>query len=107
MAPLISAIVCTWNRIALLEGALAALVDQVSAPPHEIIVVDNASPDASGALIHRYAGRHPQVRYLYEPRQGLSYARNAGVRAARGAIIAFTDDDVRVAPEWMGEIGRA
>jgi glycosyltransferase involved in cell wall biosynthesis len=107
MTPLVSVVLCTWNRAALLDGALTALLNQHDAPPHEILVVDNASPDASCTLIQRYASRFPRVRYIYEPRQGLSFARNAAVRAARGSIVAFTDDDVRVDRVWMARLAEA
>jgi GT2 family glycosyltransferase len=48
-----------------------------------------------------------RVRYLFEPRQGLSYARNAAVLEARAPLIAFTDDDVRAEPDWVAAIVRA
>ena len=47
---------------------------------------------------HRYPGR---FRYLFEPRQGKSNALNSGIRAARGEILVFTDDDVTVEPTWL------
>jgi glycosyltransferase involved in cell wall biosynthesis len=104
MMPALSVVVCTWNRAALVEGALEALVRQEHAPPHEILVVDNASPDHTGAVVQRWSARHPQVVYLLEPRPGLSCARNAAIRRARAPLVAFTDDDVRVSPEWMTRI---
>jgi glycosyltransferase involved in cell wall biosynthesis len=105
--PLISVVVPTWNRSALLEGALDALVRQQDAPPHEIIVINNASRDGTRELALRYVHAYPQVRYLEEHRAGSSYARNAGYAAARGDLIAFTDDDVRVAPDWLRTIADA
>jgi glucosyl-dolichyl phosphate glucuronosyltransferase len=104
MTPAVTVVVCTWNRAALLDGALDALVHQEQAPRHEILVVDNGSRDHSGAVVQRWASRHPQIVYVLEPRPGLSCARNAGVRRARAPIVAFTDDDVRVAPDWMARI---
>jgi glucosyl-dolichyl phosphate glucuronosyltransferase len=107
MTPLVSVVLCTWNRAALLDGALTALVNQHDAPPHEILVVNNASSDATAAVIAQYAGRFPHVHAIDEPRQGLSFARNAAVRAARGSLVAFTDDDVRVGPTWVAQLTRA
>ena len=107
MTPLISVVLCTWNRAALLDGALMALVDQRDAPPHEILVVDNASTDATDHIIERYAANFPHVRSIHEPRQGLSFARNAAVAAARGSLIAFTDDDVRVDGGWLARLTEA
>ena len=103
----ISVVLCTWNRSSLLSGALAALVAQQDVPSHEILVVDNASTDGTAAVIAGYAGDAPALRYFYEPEQGLSRARNTGLRAARGRIIAFTDDDVRVPAGWLRALEQA
>lgn len=105
--PLISAVLCTWNRCELLDGALAALTSQEEAPPHEVIIVNNASTDATRDVVMRYAEAHPQVRYVEEPRAGVSYARNTGLEAARGALIAFTDDDIRVDRHWIRSLAAA
>ena len=101
MSPEISVILCTWNRASLLDDALDALLSQGDAPPHEIIVVDNASTDATRELVEKRARTNPHLRYEYEGRQGLSHARNAGIRVSRGSIVAFTDDDVRVGDDWL------
>jgi cellulose synthase/poly-beta-1,6-N-acetylglucosamine synthase-like glycosyltransferase len=100
----LTAVVCTWNRAAILEGAIEALVHQEQAPPHEILIVDNGSRDHTGAIVQRWASRYPQITYLLEPRQGLSCARNAAVQRARTPVIAFSDDDVRVGRGWMAGI---
>lgn len=106
-APLLTAVVCTWNRARLLEGALEALVRQDAPPPHEIIVVDNNSPDDTAHVVARAAARHSGVRYVREPRQGLAHARNAAIDCARGELLAFVDDDVRAAPDWMACVADA
>ncbi|HYF22042.1 MAG TPA: glycosyltransferase [Caulobacteraceae bacterium] len=99
----LSVIVCTRDRPEDLARCLAALAAQRS-PPKEVIVVDNAPADGrTRAVVERFPG----VRHLPEPRPGLSVARNAGVRAANGALIAFTDDDVKVSPSWTSELVRA
>ena len=103
----VSAVLCTWNRAALLEGALAALAAQDRPPSHEILIVDNASRDRTSEVVSSAAARYPQIRYVYEPRQGLSHARNAALRQARGALVLFTDDDVRVASDWMARMTAA
>jgi glycosyltransferase involved in cell wall biosynthesis len=101
--PKLSVILPTFNRAALLERALAALLRQTASPAsYEIVVVDNNSTDGTAALVARPAD--PRVRLVSEPRQGLSYARNAGLAAARAPIVAFTDDDVEVAPDWIDTI---
>jgi len=96
-SPDISVVICTRDRPADLTRCLRSL-QQLNPRPLEILVVDNA-PE-SPATRELVAGA-PGVRYVAEPSPGLSRARNAGVRAARGSIVAFTDDDVRVTPNWI------
>jgi glucosyl-dolichyl phosphate glucuronosyltransferase len=104
VAPHVSVVLCTYNRAALLAGAIEALVRQADdPPPYEVIVVDNNSTDATRDVVLRFAPGGI-VRYEFEPQQGLSAARNRGIAAARADVIAFTDDDVRVAPNWIRAI---
>lgn len=102
----VSVILCTYNRARQLSDALARLAAQDTASlSAEIIVVDNNSTDDTPQVVHRAAGASPiPVHYHFEPTQGVSYARNAGAAAARGSILAFTDDDVLVTREWVGII---
>ena len=104
----VSVVLSTYNRAERLPAALAALLDQAGEVPYEIIVVDNNSTDDTAAVVHRIAARSAgRVRYAFEPRQGLSHGRNAGITLARSPIIAFTDDDVRVASDWIVRLRRA
>lgn len=91
-----SLVICTRDRPKELIRCLVSLEQQTRAPS-EIIVVDNASRDGRTRAAAEAAG----VIYIREDRPGLDIARNAGVRAARGDIIAFTDDDVRLHPSWF------
>jgi GT2 family glycosyltransferase len=101
----LSIVLCTYNRAALLGRALDALVNQTLDPQRlEIIVVDNNSSDQTREAVHTRAARHPQIRYVFESRQGLPIARNAGVLAARASLIAFTDDDVEVQADWAAAL---
>jgi GT2 family glycosyltransferase len=105
----LSIVLSTYNRCEMLRPALDRLLAQSPGSPlYELIVVDNHSTDDTRAVVEsciaRSAGR---MRYIYEPRQGLSHARNAGVLAARGDLVGFTDDDVRVSEGWVGAIVRA
>lgn len=101
--PEISIVVATYNRAGEIGTALDRLLAlRPDSPSHEIVVVDNNSRDETRAVVERYVARHPdKVRYLFEGRQGVSYARNTGVAAARAPLIAFTDDDVWVSPDWL------
>ncbi len=98
---LVTVVLCTHDRA---EGARRS-IDSFRALRHsnlEIIVVDNAPrDDATRRLVEEVSGLDSRVRYVCEPVQGLSRARNAGLREANGEIIAFTDDDVRVDPLWV------
>ena len=66
-----------------------------------MLVVDNGSLDRTRRVVRqaKFWGRAP--RYLYEPRPGVSYARNAGLAAARGEVLLWTDDDVRPGRTWI------
>lgn len=106
--PLISVVMTTYNRAGLLDDAVRSILAQEGAPPYEFIVVDNNSSDGTRAVVEALIpGSGGRLRYLFEPKQGASHGRNAGAVAARGEILAFTDDDVRAAPNWLAEIARA
>lgn len=102
-APLVSVVLATRDRPEALREALEALL-ALAYPRYEIIVVDNAPlTDATARLLESY----PTVRYVLEPRPGLSWARNRGTLEARGEIVAFTDDDIVVDQHWLTELVRA
>lgn len=103
----VSVVISTYNRADRLPSALDALLRQTDAPPYEIIVIDNNSSDDTREVVSRVAAATGgRVRYAFEPRQGLSYGRNAGIALARAPIVALTDDDVRVAPDWIAQLER-
>jgi glycosyltransferase involved in cell wall biosynthesis len=103
--PAISVVVATRDRPAALERCLAALARQ-SAPMLEVVVVDDASRDraAVDAVVARAC---PAARVLRAGGRGPAAARNAGVRAARGAIVCFTDDDCEPDREWAARLASA
>jgi glycosyltransferase involved in cell wall biosynthesis len=99
---LASVIICTRNRAASLARALSSIVtaaEQVGAD-WEILVVDNGSTDDTAATIASFADALP-IRRIDQPVPGLSNARNAGVAAAQGDYIVWTDDDVMVDRRWL------
>ena len=102
----VSIVISTYNRCGLLEGALRALLSQTPADvAFEVLVVDNNSTDRTRPLVDALAAQNAEkLKYVFEPKQGLSYGRNTGIAAAKAAIIAFTDDDVRVADDWVWQI---
>ncbi|MGA9871725.1 MAG: glycosyltransferase, partial [Rhodococcus sp. (in: high G+C Gram-positive bacteria)] len=102
--PPISVVICTRDRIDHLRGALASVL-AVDYLDFEVVVVDNASPtDATTKYVTEL--KDQRVRVVSEPIAGLSRARNTGLRAARHAIVAFTDDDVAVDALWLKSIAR-
>lgn len=73
--------------------------------PLEVVVVDNdVRPEPLATALQAAFGDDDRVRWVHEPRQGLSFARNAGLAAAKGEITVFTDDDVRVDRHWVDRL---
>jgi glycosyltransferase involved in cell wall biosynthesis len=110
MAPFISVILATRDRQALLAETLAALAaQQWPCDRGEIIVADNASTDGTRDIVAAAVAREQglPVRYLYVAEPGKSAAVNAALQQAQGELLAFTDDDVVPAPEWLGQLAGA
>lgn len=100
--PLISIVVCTHNRADLLADLLPTICEQiVSDLAYEVIIVDNNSSDKTPIVGGDFAARFSHTRYLVEPQQGLSHARNRGWQAARGRYVGYIDDDCRVPEGWL------
>jgi glycosyltransferase involved in cell wall biosynthesis len=99
--PLISVVIPTFQRPQMLAAALRALVPQLASADAEVVVVDNC-PDASArGQVAALTESGLALRYHHEPRRGVAHARNAGVLMARGAYIAFLDDDEVPDPGWL------
>lgn len=99
-------IVCTYNRATSLPRTLRALAaqDVRKGIDWEVLVVDNNSSDGTRQVVERFAADFARLRYGFEQRQGLSYARNRGLDLARGKRILFTDDDVAPEADWVQRI---
>jgi GT2 family glycosyltransferase len=93
----VSLVICTRDRPERLERCLRS-VAALTFQPSEIVVVDNGSRCEETRSV---AAQFARVRYVVEPRRGLSRARNTGVRASSSPLIAFTDDDIVLSPEWL------
>lgn len=102
-APTISVVLCTYNRAASLGVVLESLSRQrlPSGTSWELILVDNNSKDDTRAVAERFRSQGLPLEYVFEPRQGKSYALNTGIARSRGQIVAFTDDDVLVDEGWL------
>ncbi|MEU0136180.1 bifunctional glycosyltransferase family 2 protein/CDP-glycerol:glycerophosphate glycerophosphotransferase [Streptomyces sp. NPDC006296] len=102
--PRFSVIVPAYRVQAYLHACLDSVLDQ-SFKDHEIIVVDDCSPDACGPIADEYAARDPRVAVVHLPRNsGLGPARNAGVARACGDYLLFLDGDDTFAPEALQAI---
>ncbi|MGH9885968.1 MAG: glycosyltransferase family 2 protein, partial [bacterium] len=104
---LLSVAICTRDRAASLRRTLASLAECARASdPWEVLVVDNGSRDDTPAAAAAFEGTLP-VRVIHEAAPGLSNARNAAVREARGAYIVWTDDDCLPARDWLSAYAAA
>jgi glycosyltransferase involved in cell wall biosynthesis len=102
-APRVTVLICTYNRAPLLDASLDSIA-ACAAPDggFEVLVVDNASTDSTAAVVEARRRSYPvPLRYLFEGRPGKSHALNTGLAATRADVIAFTDDDVQVPPQWI------
>ena len=93
--PRVSVVVCAYNAGDTLDDCLDSL-GHLHYPDFEVIVVNDGSRDATGDIARRYP-----VRLIEIPNGGLSAARNIGLSAATGEIVAYTDADVRVDRDWL------
>src|SRR4051812_432432 len=104
----VSVIIATQNRAPRLDECLTHLARQRFAPGDEVIVVDNGSTDRTGDVIRAHSDRFPvPLRSLHEPRPGKSRALARALAVATGDLLAFTDDDVNVAADWVHAIRTA
>lgn len=105
----ISVIICTYNRAFYLEKALKSLFAQEDvASPFEVVIVDNNCTDATASVIAGFKETTQiSLKYIKEPKQGLSHARNAGYQHSQHAVIAYLDDDAIAAPRWVHTIQSA
>lgn len=99
--PLITAVICTRNRVNFLRKCVASLQNQrADTSCYEILVVDNGSADSTAEEMSHFQ-HDPRVRYVYEPVAGLSRARNTGWRNARGRYVGYIDDDAIADEYWI------
>jgi glycosyltransferase involved in cell wall biosynthesis len=93
--PRISVVVCTYNGARTIRDCLDGL-KRLAYPDYEVIVVDDGSTDATAAIVREY-----DCRLIQTENRGLASARNTGLGAATGEIVAYTDDDAYPDPHWL------
>lgn len=99
-------IVCTYNRKDFLKICLESVLNDilVTSPSCEVLVVDNNSNDGTEVYVKHLMEKHSCVKYVFEREQGLSKARNAGLKSASFEYCVFLDDDAFVSKGWLGSI---
>ena len=102
---MISIIVPVYRAAETLPDCLNGLLAQTN-PNLEFILVDDGSPDRSGDIADEFAAKDPRIRVIHKPNGGVSSARNAGLDAAKGEYIGFTDCDDRVEPTMFEDLLR-
>ena len=94
--PRVSVVVCSYNGGSTLRQCLESL-ERLDYPDYEVIVVDDGSTDNTRAILADF----PNVRAIHQPNCGLSVARNVGLQAATGSIVAYTDSDCFADAHWL------
>lgn len=99
---------CTFNRADNLRIAIESIVGSIEQCPAvcELLVIDNNSTDCTREVVAEFASRFC-IRYIFEGRQGLSYARNRSMEECNTGLLLFTDDDVIVDKHWVREYHKA
>jgi glycosyltransferase involved in cell wall biosynthesis len=106
MAPLVSIVVPTRNRAALLDRLLVSF-RSLRHPSWEAIIVDDGSVDRTPSVVERFRSDGMPVRYYFQLRSNASVARNRGISEAHGEVLAFIDDDCEATPNWLGSLAQA
>lgn len=102
--PDISVVVCTYNRDKFIGRSLECLANQtLDKEYYEIIVIDNNSTDQTASIVMTFINDHAglNIRYVFEEKKGLSFARNRGISESNGIIITFIDDDAEAVQGFL------
>ena len=103
--PLVSVVMCTYNRAELLRTAIASLIGQQVDFEYEIVLIDNGSTDHTYEVLRSAIESSPiPIRSVIEPKPGVSAARNRSLRESRGKWIASIDDDEVADPNWLQQL---
>jgi glycosyltransferase involved in cell wall biosynthesis len=104
--PFVSIVIPTYNRSNMIEITLKSFVEQnYPGDRFEIIVCNNNSTDNSADILQKWEENYPRkIRIIFEPRQGVHYARNTAAHMTKGDILYYTDDDMIADPNLLVEI---
>jgi glycosyltransferase involved in cell wall biosynthesis len=95
-SPMVSVVICAYNAERTMRRCLESL-RRLDYPDFEVIIVDDGSRDSTAQI----AADFPEFRLIRQPNKGLSAARNVGLHASLGSLIAYTDSDCVVDPHWL------
>ena len=100
--PMVSVVICAYNAERTMRACLESL-RKIDYPNFEVVIVDDGSRDRTAEIAMDF----PEFRLIRQPNKGLSVARNVGMQAARGDLVAYTDSDCVVDPHWLTLLARA
>lgn len=108
MPAMLSVIICTYNRDKYLSETLRRLANNRYNGEWELLLIDNNSTDSTSSICKDFATQYPAVpfSYLVETQQGLSYARNRGIKEAKGDWLVFLDDDAFVGENYLERLSQ-
>ncbi len=104
--PRISVVVCAYNAEPTIKGCLSSF-SRINYPNFEVIVVNDGSTDDTGLIADEFAARASYIKVIHQTNKGLSEARNVGLFASSGEIVAYTDSDCYVDPDWLSYMALA
>src|SRR5512139_3367660 len=102
----VSVLICTYNRDRLLDKCLAALIERGTRKPDQIVVVNGGDERASAVIRRRAGAAEVPIEAVCTRNVNLATSRNIGLSRCTGDIVAMTDDDAEVFPDWIEQIAR-
>lgn len=103
LTPLLSVVICTYNNAESLSITLQQVLSQKISCPEliEVVVINNNSSDETAQVLEKIESSQFNYRHYFEPRQGISHARNTGFENAHGDYVLYTDDDAEIPEYWL------
>jgi GT2 family glycosyltransferase len=104
---MISVLICTWNRGALINDTLKSLIEDSKVKADEIIVVNGGGKNDCNNILEYWKSRCTYLHVVNTVNINLANSRNVGIKACKGDIVLMTDDDARVFPDWIEQMSIA
>lgn len=100
----ISVVVVSYNEEDSIGSCLESLLAQTYEYDFEILVIDNGSTDTTMQIVESFAHEHKKIRLLHNPRKGIVFSRNMGIRQSTSPFLAYTDADCLVPKDWLSKL---